>query len=119
MEAAKTRGTADILPSEILTLPKVEVPVAGVNGYCMSDDQKQVVFFVMDEGVSFPDHTHCDQRGTVISGEMVIEIDGVSNLFQPGDVYHVPEGVMHRTLFSKRTVLVDMSNAPDRYKVSG
>ena len=118
MEAARIRDAAELLPAEILSLPKVEVPVAGVTGYCLNDDNKQIVFFIMEEGVSFPDHSHCDQQGTVVSGEMIIEIDGVSNLFQPGDLYHVPEGVAHRTLFSKRTILVDFSDAPDRYKVS-
>ncbi len=117
MEAAKTQDLSSVLPEEIRTLPQVEVPVAGVKGFSLSDDQKQVVFFIFDEGVTIPDHSHCDQRGVLVSGEMVLEINGQTNLFQPGDVYHVPEGVKHRTSFSKRTVLIDMSDKPDRYKV--
>ena len=117
METAKSPVGIEILPPEILSLPKVEVPVSGVEGYCMNDDQKQVVFFVFEEGVSFPDHSHCDQRGMVVSGEMVIEINGQTNLYQAGDLYQVPEGVKHRANFSKRTVLIDMSDAPNRYDV--
>jgi len=119
MEMAKARDLSEILPAEILNLPKVEVPVDGVTGFCLSDDEKQVVFFVFEEGVSFPDHSHCSQRGVIISGEMVMEIAGVTNLFQAGDTYDVPEGVPHRTNFSQRTVLVDMSDSPDRYTTSG
>ena len=76
MEASMSQSIEQILPPEILSLPKVEIPVSGVAGYCLQNDEKQVVFFVFDEGVSFPDHSHCDQRGMVISGEMIIEIEG-------------------------------------------
>lgn len=115
MEAARTQPTDTTLPPEILALPKVEVPVAGVDGYCLQNDEKQVVFFVFEEGVSMPDHSHCAQRGMVISGEMIIDIDGESNLYQAGDHYFVPSGANHRAMFSQRTILVDMSDAPDRY----
>jgi quercetin dioxygenase-like cupin family protein len=117
MQTAHERESLGSLPPEILALPKVEVPVDGVAGYCLHDDEKQVVFFVFEEGVSVPDHAHCDQRGIIISGEMVMDIEGQTNLYQPGESYHVPEGVKHRTNFSKRTVLIDMSDAPDRYRV--
>lgn len=118
MEAASSKSLTDLLPPEILSLPRVEIPVDGVNGFSLSDDEKQVVFFVFEEGVSFPDHSHCDQRGMVISGEMTMEVNGETNLYQPGDIYEVPEGVVHRANFSTRTVLVDMSDAPNRYDLN-
>ncbi len=118
MEAAKSQPITEILPPEILSLPKVEVPIAGVDGYCVKNNEKQVVFFIFEEGVSFPDHSHCEQQGVLISGEMTIEINGEVNLYQAGDQYQVPEGVKHRANFSQRTVLIDMSNAPDRYHTS-
>ncbi len=118
MDASMTQTNSNLLPKEILQLPKVEVPVPGIEGYCLTDDEKQVVFFIFDEGVSFPDHSHCDQRGMVVDGEMTIEIDGETNLYNAGDFYEVPTGTTHRANFSKRTVLIDMSDAPDRYKVA-
>ena len=117
MEAASSQTTQESLPPQILSLPKVEIPVAGVTGYCLSNEEKQVVFFIFEEGVSFPDHAHSEQRGILVSGEMVLEIEGKTNLYQAGDQYHVPEGAHHRANFSKRTVLVDMSDSPDRYKI--
>lgn len=117
MEAASSRTSTDSLPPEILSLPTVEIPVAGVTGYCLSNEEKQVVFFIFEEGVSFPDHAHCEQRGIVVSGEMTMEVEGQTNLYQAGDSYHVPEGANHRANFSQRTILVDMSDAPERYKV--
>jgi len=116
MESVKTQDAENIFPPEILSLPKVAVPVSGVTGYCLKNEEKQVVFFVFDEGVSIPDHSHCQQHGMVISGEMIIEVDGKSNLYQAGDHYVVPKNVNHRALFSQQTVLIDMSEAPDRYE---
>lgn len=110
---------AQIFPPEILSLPKVEVPVAGVTGYCLTNDEKQVVFFVMDEGVSMPNRHYAGQKGMVVSGEMMIEIDGQTNLYQEGDTYVIPPDVGHRVNFSTKTILVDMYDAPDRYTVSG
>jgi quercetin dioxygenase-like cupin family protein len=117
MATARTDQYSGLLPEEVLALPKVEVPIDGVTGFSLGDEEKQVIFFVFEEGVSVPDHSHCAQRGTVISGEMVLEVDGSTNLYQPGDHYHVPEGVKHRTVFTKRTVVVDMSDDPARYPV--
>ncbi|MBM4131493.1 cupin domain-containing protein [bacterium] len=117
MDPARTRQALDFLPEAVRCLPLVELPVAGATGYCLKDDQKQVVFFAFDEGVSFPDHSHCEQRGVVITGEMTIEIDGQTNLYQAGDQYLVPDGVRHRASFSRPTILIDMSDAPDRYSV--
>ncbi|MFH1843132.1 MAG: cupin domain-containing protein [bacterium] len=117
MEAAKSPAEINPFPSEILSLPLVEIPIDGVTGYCLHNSERQLVFFVMEEGVSFPDHTHCTQSGKVICGEMTMEIDGQTELYGPGDTYRVPEGTKHRTHFSMRTYLIDMSNAPDRYTV--
>jgi len=119
MESTGTKAFAGLLPEEVLALPKVEVPYDGVTGFALSDDEKQVVFFVFEEGVSFPDHSHCNQQGTVLSGEMILEIEGQTSFYQAGDHYTVPEGVNHRTVFSQRTVLVDMSDDPSRFRVHG
>ncbi len=119
MESARTQTINETFPPEIQALPQIEMHVNGVTGFCLQNDDRQVVFFKFDEGVSFPDHAHCDQRGMVVDGEMIIEINGQSNLFQSGDIYHVPEGVKHRTSFTRDTTLIDMSEAPDRYTIHG
>jgi quercetin dioxygenase-like cupin family protein len=117
MEAARSHSLLSLLPPEVLCLPQVEIPIAGATGYCLWNEEKQLVFFLFDEGVTVPDHSHCTQSGTVVAGEMTIEIAGQTELYQPGDVYHIPAGVMHRVAFSKPTFLIDLSDAPDRYTV--
>jgi len=119
MDSTRLEAINNTFPPEIKSLPQVEIPVDGVTGYCLQNQDKQVVFFRFDEGVSFPDHSHCEQRGMIIEGEMIIEIDGQSNLYQTGDTYRVPGGVKHRASFTRPTTLVDMSEAPDRYRVHG
>lgn len=118
MDQLKTHPATNLLPKEILALPKIEIPVAGVTGFSMCDDEKQLVFFLFDEGVSVPDHSHCEQRGMVVSGEMLMEIDGETNLYQAGDFYVVPKGVRHRASFSRPTFVIDLSAVPDRYKAT-
>ena len=76
MDSTRTEAINNTFPPEIKSLPQVEIPVDGVTGYCLQNQDKQVVFFRFDEGVSFPDHSHCGQRGMIIEGEMIIEIDG-------------------------------------------
>ena len=117
MESPKIK-TESLLPAEITSLPKVEIPVAGITGYCLSNQEKQIVFFEIEEGVSVPDHSHCAQSGTVVSGEMTLDVEGQTNLYQPGDVYHIPQGARHRASFSKRTFVIDLFDAPDRYPVA-
>ena len=117
MEAAKSPSTFDLLPDEIKTLPKIEIPVSGVTGFSLLNDEKQLVFFVVDEGVTVPNHAHCAQKGTVVAGEMTLTIEGQTNLYQPGDTYSIPEGASHRVSFSKDTILIDLFDAPNRYPV--
>ena len=40
MEAARTPTDSTFLPPEILSLPQVEIPVAGVTGYCLRNEEK-------------------------------------------------------------------------------
>jgi len=117
MENPKSGTDTSIWPPEVLALPKVVIPTSGVIGHCMRDQQRQVVFFDMEEGCSFPDHSHCAQWGTVVAGEMTLEVGGHTELYQAGDVYHIPEGAKHRASFSQRTFLIDLFASPDRYPV--
>ena len=117
METGRTEPGLSLWPREILSLPLVVVPISGVIGHCLRNDDRQIVFFEIDEGTSFPDHNHCEQWGTVVAGEMTLEIGGHTDLYQQGEVYHIPEGASHRASFSERTFLIDLFARPDRYPV--
>jgi quercetin dioxygenase-like cupin family protein len=105
-------------PPEITSLPSIEFHVAGVTGHTMKNHEKQVAFFHFEEGTVVPDHSHGAQWGYLVSGEMTLELDGRSELFQAGDVYYIPAGKKHRTSFSRASFVIDMGDDPGRFRVS-
>ncbi len=115
MERTQTEQT--IWPKEILSLPQVEFHVAGVTGHSISNAEKQVTFFRFDEGTTVPDHSHGAQWGYLVQGEMTLEIDGCTELFEAGDIYYVPGGKKHRTSFSKESYVIDMGDDPKRFQL--
>ncbi|MBC8424712.1 cupin domain-containing protein [bacterium] len=117
MERLQTGHT--IWPKEILRLPQVEFHIAGVTGHSLKNSEKQITFFRFDEGTTVPDHSHAAQWGYLVKGEMVLEIEGRTELFQAGDTYHVPGGTKHRTSFSQESYVIDMGDDPERYTLRG
>ena len=113
MEQLQTAST--IWPAEILALPQVPVPIAGVTGHTLKNSEKQIFFFRFNEGTSVPDHSHGAQWGYLVSGEMTLEIDGRTELYEAGDIYYIPSGKAHRTVFSRESFVIDMSDDLDRY----
>jgi len=111
-----TRTAETIWPTEILNLPKVEVPVSGVTGHTIRNAEKQVTFFSFAEGTVMPDHSHAAQWGYLVSGEMTLQMEGRTELFESGDIYHIPAGVSHRASFSRDSFVIDMGDDPERYK---
>lgn len=109
------RPALSFWPLEIASLPRVAVPIAGVTGHTLKNDEKQVFFLRFEEGTSVPDHSHGAQWGYLVSGEMTLEIDGRTELYQAGDIYFIPAGKKHRTVFSRESYVIDMADELDRY----
>ncbi|MBK9303346.1 MAG: cupin domain-containing protein [bacterium] len=78
-----------------------------------------MTFFRFDEGVTVPDHNHGAQWGYLVTGEMTLEIEGRTELYQAGDVYYIPAGKKHRTSFSQTSHVIDMGDDPHRYPLRG
>ncbi len=115
MERLQTGQT--IWPKEIQRLPQVEFHVAGVTGHSLKNTEKQVTFFRFEEGTTVPDHSHGAQWGYLVKGEMTLEIDGCTELFEAGDVYYIPIGKNHRTIFSQESYVIDMGDDPKRFEL--
>ena len=111
--------TSSVWPQEVLKLPAIEFHVSGVTGHSMKNHEKQVTFFRFDEGVTVPDHSHGAQWGYLVTGEMTLEIEGRTELYQAGDVYYIPAGKKHRTSFSQTSHVIDMGDDPHRYPLRG
>ena len=107
-------GTA--FPDLIRNMPEVDVPFDGVRCWLMGDGERQTVFFDNEAGAEVPPHSHCAQWGIVVTGEMTFTIGDKTRAYKAGEWYYIPEGVIHAAKVNSRMSVVDVFDAPDRYK---
>ena len=107
------------LPEFIRGLPEIDVPLEGVRGWLVQGDERQVVFFELEEGLEVPPHSHGAQWGMVIDGEMRFTAGGETRILKRGDSYVVPAGVEHSAVFLTKVYAVDLFADSDRYSAKG
>lgn len=56
-------------------------------------------------------HDDCDEAFFVLEGELYIDLDEKTVSLQPGDLFTIPAGVMHRTRSNQRTVNICFEKA--------
>ena len=103
-------------PEFITSLPKADVPFAGVRGWISQSPTGQVVFFDIDPIGEIPPHSHGEQWGVVVEGEMELTIGGEKHSLGPGDSYHIPAGTVHSAKLLSHLRVIDVFADPDRYK---
>ncbi len=104
MEANVTRG-ADVTPVEML--PGVERRTLAVT------DRLMLVEFRLRAGAEVPLHHHPhDQAGYVVSGEVLMIVDGREVRCGPGDAYAIPGGVEHGARCLSDAVLIEVFHPP-------
>lgn len=103
-------------PDMIRTLPKIDIPLKGIQGWLLQSSEKQVVFFDIESIDKMPPHSHCAQWGLMVEGEMRLNIGGKSKVYRKGDWYFIPEGVVHSATFLTRVQVIDVFDDPGRYK---
>ena len=106
-------------PDFITGLPQVEVPKAGVRGWLSQASDHQVVFFEIEPIGEIPPHSHGEQWGIVVEGEMELTIGGETQRYRPGDSYYIPAGVEHSATFLTHFRAIDVFADADRYKPKG
>ena len=111
-----TQMTSAPYPDCIKRLPSVKVPFRGVKGWVSRGEDSQVVFFEIEAGGVVSPHTHCEQFGFVLEGEMALTVDGKTKVYKKGDSYHIPEGVVHQAEFRTFVRAVDFFADPNRYQ---
>ncbi|MDF1541054.1 MAG: cupin domain-containing protein [Candidatus Thorarchaeota archaeon] len=102
-------------PECIKALPKVKVGFSGVSGWLSQGSDSQVVFFEINAGGVVSPHSHGEQYGVVIDGEIELTIGGVTRLYKKGDSYHIPDSVVHSAEIRKFTRVMDFFVDVDRY----
>ena len=74
------------------------------------------MFFDIEPIGEVPPHSHSEQWGMVIEGKMSLTIGGETKLYEKGDWYYVPAGVVHSATFPERVFVMDIFDEPQRYK---
>lgn len=103
-------------PEMITRLPEADIPLPGVRAWISQALDHQVVFFDIDPVATVPGHSHGEQWGIVVEGEMELTIGGDTKRYRPGDTYHIPAGVEHGAKFLSHFRTIDVFADADRYK---
>ena len=104
-------------PRVITNLPEIDVPQEGVKGWLSQGSGHQVVFFEIQPIGAVPMHSHGEQWGIVVEGEMELTIGDETERYGPGDSYHIPAGVEHGAVFLSHFRAIDVFADGDRYGV--
>ena len=103
-------------PSVIVGLPEAEIGLEGVRAWILSSEGRQVVFFDIDPIGAIPEHSHEEQWGIVVEGEMDLTVGGRTVRYRQGDSYHIPAGVPHGATFLTHFRAIDVFADPHRYR---
>lgn len=106
-------------PDLITDLPEIDLPVPGARGWLLQGESRQLAFFDLPAGGEVPPHSHGDQWGILVQGEMDLTIDGATRRLGPGDWYRIPAGVEHSARFVTRVQVLDLFADTDRYRTRG
>jgi hypothetical protein len=103
-------------PAFVRDLPEADLPFEGLRGWLLQSDSGQVLFNESEVEVSVPEHSHGDQYGIVIAGEIDLTIGGRTRTFRRGDTYFIPGGTGHGALIRSGFRAVDYFSDWDRYR---
>lgn len=103
-------------PKMIMDLPEVDIGLEGVKGWLLQGTDKQVVFFDIEPIGRIPEHSHGEQWGVVIEGEMELVVNGVKKRYRKGDCYHIPAGALHSATVRTKFKAIDFFADVNRYK---
>jgi quercetin dioxygenase-like cupin family protein len=103
-------------PEMITRLAQANIPLDGVRGWISQAVDHQVVFFDIDPIGVVPPHSHGEQWGIVVEGEMELTIGDETRRYGPGDSYHIPAGVPHGAKFLSHFRAIDVFADANRYQ---
>ena len=107
---------ADFYPPFIRNLPLADLSFPGIVAHMLQGDRGQAVFFEIEAGAEIPPHSHGDQWGVVLDGEMELTIGGETRRYRPGDSYFIPAGTVHGARFPTRVRVFDLFADAQRYQ---
>ncbi|MEI2804697.1 cupin domain-containing protein [Albidovulum sp.] len=109
------------LPAFIRALPALDLPFPddAVRTNAVRSDAGLVVFFTFLKDFDLPPHSHKGQWGTVLEGAIELTLNGVTRRYGPGEPYDIAAGTVHSARIPAGTVVMDVFEEPDRYRLRG
>jgi len=102
-------------PTFVQSLPQADLPFVGLRGWLLQGESGQVLFNESDVEVSVPQHSHGDQWGVVIDGNIELTVSNQTRTLGRGDTYFIANGVEHRARIYPGFRAVDYFADRDRY----
>jgi quercetin dioxygenase-like cupin family protein len=102
-------------PGLITKLPEADISFPGVRGWISQAPDHQIVFLDIDAVGGVPAHSHGEQWGIVVEGEMELTIEGKMTRYSAGDTYHIPAGAVHSARFLSHFRAIDVFEEVNRY----
>jgi len=102
-------------PKIITDLPKIEIPLNGVEGFLMQSKNNQLVFFEFTEDTEIPMHSHGAQWGIVVDGKIDLTIGSTTKTYRKGDSYTIKAREEHGGKIYKGFKAIDFFEDADRY----
>ena len=106
----------ELFPDVIRALPKIEMPLEGVEAYLVQGPEQQMIFMSFKSDLEIPEHSHEAQWGVVLEGEIELTIEGKSKTLRKGDTYFIPKNVPHGAKIKAGYMDLTLFNQKDRYK---
>ncbi len=103
-------------PEMIQGLPEAQIPIEGIRGWILQSPDHQLLFLDIEPTVKIPPHSHGEQWGIVVEGEMELKIGESTNIYRTGDSYHIPAGIEHAATFLTRVRAIDFFADKIRYR---
>jgi mannose-6-phosphate isomerase-like protein (cupin superfamily) len=104
-------------PDFVRDLPEADLPFEGLRGWLLRSEDGQVLFMETDADVDVTEHSHGDQWGIVVDGEIELTIGGETAIYRRGDSYYIPAGVKHGARLFAGFKALDCFKDRDRYRV--
>jgi mannose-6-phosphate isomerase-like protein (cupin superfamily) len=104
-------------PDFVCGLPEADLPFEGLRGWLLQSEGGQVLFLEADVDAEVTEHSHGDQWGIVVDGEMELTIGGETAIYRRGDSYCIPAGVEHGARLFAGFRALDYFKDRDRYRV--
>lgn len=104
-------------PDFVRGLPEADLPFEGLRGWLLQSEDGQVLFMETDVDVDVAEHSHGDQWGIVVDGQIELTIGGETAIYRRGDSYCIPAGVEHGARLFAGFKALDYFKDRDRYRV--